>query len=378
MKRGCAAVGCLGALAVAAALGVLLALDRLAPPPVPPAPEPRPVPSPVVTPRPPSPRPPTPPTPAPPDADAYQRRVRALREFQRDEGDPVAYRLSYGFIDHHGRAHRFSCRIDKAAHEQQRSAFGYREGDVPTLAVRRLQARVEREIAAERLAPYFRFKTEGPRYEWSWTVPGDVEPSEHARAVRACRRLGDWIRSEGDGFLDGEKAALYHERGFLFRRDEVSIDYARVVDRATGPLEDCFRAFAAAGAGSTPRQRLGMLTALFQELAYELPPEKEDGRETMGFWVPTDVMVRGRGDCDSKSAAFCALWRRFPSHAMLIVLPDHVLVGVEGLPRPGEHFLRLGNRHFVLCEVAGESKLHPGRDPLPGSYEYVLIEPVAS
>jgi hypothetical protein len=311
-------------------------------------------------------------------AEAYQRRVPALREFQRDDRDPVAYRLSYGFVDHHGRPHRFSCRIDRAAHEQQRRAFGYRRGEVPALAVQRLQARVEGEVAAQALGRYFQFKADGGRYEWSWSVPADVEPSERERAVGACRRLGDWIHTRGDDFVESEQAALFRQRGFTFRRDELFIDYVGIVDRATGPLHDCFRAFEVAGEGSTPRQRLGMLTAFFQELAYELPPETEGGRDTMGFWVPTDVMVRGRGDCDSKSAAFCALWRRFPAQAMIIVLPEHVLVGVEGLPRPGEHFVRLGNRHFILCEVAGESKLHPGREPIAGSYEYVLIEPLSS
>jgi hypothetical protein len=69
------------------------------------------------------------------------------------------------------------------------------------------------------------------------------------------------------------------------------------------------------------------------------------------------------------------MWRRFGTRALFILLPRHALVAVEAKPRPGEHFVRLGNHYFVLCEVAGPAKLHPGRKPVSGAYEYFLVEP---
>jgi hypothetical protein len=37
--------------------------------------------------------------------------------------------------------------------------------------------------------------------------------------------------------------------------------------------------------------------------------------------------------------------------------------------------VQVGNRYFVLCEVAGPGKLHPGREPIPRTFSYILIEP---
>ena len=53
----------------------------------------------------------------------------------------------------------------------------------------------------------------------------------------------------------------------------------------------------------------------------------------------------------------------------------HARVGVEASALPGEETVRVGNRTFVLCEVAGPAKLRPGAKSVSGSFEYVLIEP---
>jgi hypothetical protein len=55
-----------------------------------------------------------------------------------------------------------------------------------------------------------------------------------------------------------------------------------------------------------------------------------------------------------------------------------MLLGVEMRPGPDERFVRLGNRYFVLCEVAGPAKRHPGWSDASGWFEYLLIEPAWS
>ena len=95
------------------------------------------------------------------------------------------------------------------------------------------------------------------------------------------------------------------------------------------------------------------------------------------MFVPTEVVVGRHGDCDSKSVTFAALWRNFDTPVILVSLPRHMLVGVAVPPGPGEHFVQVGNRYFVLCEVAGPGKLHPGREPIPDRFEYILIEPLS-
>ena len=112
----------------------------------------------------------------------------------------------------------------------------------------------------------------------------------------------------------------------------------------------------------------------FQEIRYEVPPNEQGGRQTLGFWVPTEVLVNHHGDCDSKAVTFCALWRAFATPMILIVLPHHVLVGVAMPPGPGEQFVRVGNRYYVLCEVAGPGKFAPGTRAVEGSFRYLAID----
>jgi hypothetical protein len=88
------------------------------------------------------------------------------------------------------------------------------------------------------------------------------------------------------------------------------------------------------------------------------------------------VLVQGAGDCDSKSAAFCALWRQIPARALLVLVPEHALIAVEGKAGPDQKSIRLGNRTFILCEVAGPGRFRPGETDVSGSFEYILIEPV--
>lgn len=74
---------------------------------------------------------------------------------------------------------------------------------------------------------------------------------------------------------------------------------------------------------------------------------------------------------------FAALWRNFDTPVILVSLARHMLVGVAVPPGPGEHFVQVGNRYFVLWEVAGPGKLHPGLEPIPDRFEYILIEPLS-
>ena len=67
--------------------------------------------------------------------------------------------------------------------------------------------------------------------------------------------------------------------------------------------------------------------------------------------------------------------RRRPAYIVFIAGPGQALVGGEAPALPGEQPVRVGNRTFILCEVAGPAKLRPGAKSVSGSFEYVLIEP---
>lgn len=307
--------------------------------------------------------------------ESWKSNVGALREFSRAQTDR-RYRLTFGFIDYHGRTHRVSCLVDRAAHAAERAGFGYAPDTVNSELNAELSRLVDAEVAARRLGPWFRIEFYGVGgHRWSWSFPTRMEETEKERALAAIEDLKAWLDRELPAHDERIRASIYKRRGLLLKERTLSIDYERLIREGTAPLSDCYRALAASGLGSNMRQFMGLLLAFYQELGYEIPPDEDEGRQTLGLRVPTDVLVSGRGDCDSKSVAFASMWRRLPTHLVFILVPGHALVGVEATALPGEQTVRVGNRTFVLCEVAGPAKLRPGAKSVSGSFEYVLIEP---
>lgn len=359
--RGCGCLAGLGFLVLAwSGAGMLSLFER---PPekaeAPPAPGPEPSPD-------------TPPEPLP---ETWRSNVGSLREFSRAE-TARRYRLSFGFVDHHGRTHRVSCLVDRQAHAAERARFGFDREAVNAELNLELSRLVDAEVSARGLGPFFRIEFEGAGgHTWSWNLPAGTEPGERERALAGLEALKAWLDRELPGQSERIRAAIYRRQGMLLRGNTLSVDYEKLIREGTDPLSDCFQVLRASGRGASGRPFLGLLLAFYQELKYEIPPDVAEGRETLGLRVPTDVLVSGRGDCDSKAVAFAAMWRRLPSHLVFIVVPGHALVGVETRALPGEETVRVGNRTFVLCEVAGPAKLSPGASPVKGSFEYVLIEP---
>lgn len=310
-----------------------------------------------------------------PESEAYVD-VDSLERFERrDGGDRL--RLSFGFIDHHGREQQVSCTLSKRDYQRETAAFGYSEKEMGRELGLRLREAFVQEAEARGLLRFYRFETYGGTgYRWEWTTPGNLPPEEKARLKREVEDFDDWLDRELDRKRDELTKQYLRERGFKLEKNTIAVDYERIVLQATPPLQECFEALRRAGDGDSERRLMGLFLAFFQELRYEIPPAVDAGRNTLGFWVPTAVLARGAGDCDSKSAAFCAMWRNLPRRSIIIILPEHALVGVEGKPGPDEAYVRLGNRYYVLCEVAGPGKLPPGGERISGSFEYVMIEPV--
>ncbi len=307
--------------------------------------------------------------------ETWASNVGALREFSRAE-TARRYRLTFGFIDYHGRTHRVSCLVDREAHAAERAGFGFDPEAVHAELNGELSRLVDAEVSARGLGPWFQIEFYGAGgHRWSWNLPAGMEETRKARALAGIEELKAWLDRELPSHDARIRAAIYRRRGLLLKDRTLSIDYERLIREGTGPLSDCFQALAASGRGSGVRPFMGVLLAFFQELGYEIPPDEVEGRQTLGLRVPTDVLVSGRGDCDSKSVAFASMWRRLPTHLVFIVVPGHALVGVEAPALPGERTVRLGNRTFVLCEVAGPAKLRPGAKSVSGSFEYLLIEP---
>lgn len=351
MKAGCLGV-LLVVVLVAGGLGFLVFLQSMTPS------EPEPAPS---------------PTPLP---DTYRDRVGSLNRFRKHE-TADRYVVSYAFIDYLGRSHEVTCAVWRADYAQESASYGYRKEDIDAESRPELQRWTDRELTVRGLRPYLTIAVKGTSsgYHWEWELPGDMDAAEQDRRKREMKAFLAWYGKAFDERSEAVGDPLYRARGLRLEKNIVGIDYPGVADRARARLEDCSRALERSGPGYSRRQQLGLFLAFLQEIRYEVPPDLVDGRDSLGLYVPTEVVVNDHGDCDSKSTAFAALWLRLGTPVVLISLPKHMLVGVEVKPGPREAFVRIGNRYFVLCEVAGPGKWHPGERALSGSYEYMLLEP---
>ena len=373
MKLGCLFL--LAFMAFVTAFGLLIGLRGLRPgPEAPPTVVPRgPRPSPMTT-------PPPMPTP-PPDVapDTYKEWVDALHEFKRWEWGG-RYSVGYGFIDYQGRTQQISCQIAKDEYEREKAGFGYSEAELDRVVDVKLREYLERELEARDLDAYVRVKVEKGRASAESEIPA-MNREEQNRISARIKTFYTWW----DGAVPKQREAiekpLYKQRGFLLERNNVSPDYAGLA-LASGPrLADCFRALKESGRGYNTRQYLGLFIAFFQEIRYELPPDVIDGRETLGVWVPTEVLVNDHGDCDSKAVAFASMFRNFGTPVMLIELREHVLIGAEVRPRPGEKYVLVNNHYYVIGEVAGPGKRRPGDasgevwTEISGHFKYTLVPP---
>jgi hypothetical protein len=425
--KGCAVLGCFGVVVLAAAVAALLGLGALArrvdvastapegatpsplppdetptptslepvqpfkvrtaaPPPSPtdgatPAPEPGLVPmqpfrvrtaappptasAPPVVPLPVTLPPPMPPRDGPPDP--FMDDPGEWRLFSRQE-EGARYRLQFGFVDYSGRRHKVSCSIVREAVERASRAFGFDRAEMAAEISATLQQAVDREIERRGLSRQVQITVleyGGWRFEAPKGTPDAAE----------VQGLETWLRTDYARLFAHLQTAAFERRGLVLRGQLIRIDHNALARAATRDLDECYDALAASGGAISERQFMGLLVAFFQELKYELPPDKIGNRDTLGLWVPARVIADGKGDCDSKAVAFAAFWRRRSSRVIVVEVPEHALVGVEARPGPGERIVRVGNRYYVLCEVAGPRKRPPGSSDASGSFEFVSIDP---
>ena len=287
--------------------------------------------------------------------------------------DPNSFHLTFHFRDPQERRREVTCAIRRSDYERERAGFGFVEAQRVEELNRELRELLAREAAKRSVEPYFKIEVYGEgSIRWTWSHPGGTAPEVVAR----IKEFHEWLEEESSTAVDTVEERFFRAHGMRLNGDTYGVDYETLTRNATEPLEDCFTALRRLDSGSS-NELLGLFLTFFQDLRYELPKDvDEQGRTTMGFRVPTAVLVERAGDCDSKSAAFCALWRQIPARSLVVLVPKHALIAVEGKPGPDQKSIRLGNRTFILCEVAGPGRFPPGETDISGSFEYVLIEPV--
>jgi hypothetical protein len=108
---------------------------------------------------------------------------------------------------------------------------------------------------------------------------------------------------------------------------------------------------------------IGAVTSMVQSaLRYQVPPKVYGGKNTGGILPPLEALLRGWGDCDTKTALLASILGNWELVRMVgIALPHHYLMAVRRSPDRGDMYVRYQGVDYVLIDPAGPAWLPPGQ-----------------
>lgn len=108
---------------------------------------------------------------------------------------------------------------------------------------------------------------------------------------------------------------------------------------------------------------IGAVTSFVQlALRYQVPPKACAGKNTGGIMPPLEALMRGWGDCDTKTALLASILGNWELVRMVgIALPHHYLMAVRRSPGKGDMYVRYQGVDYVLIDPAGPAWLPPGQ-----------------
>lgn len=119
------------------------------------------------------------------------------------------------------------------------------------------------------------------------------------------------------------------------------------------------------------RNTITFLLRFCQDISYGTPPEDVFEKDLGGIFSPPQLLLNGFGDCDSKSTLFFSALSHFTDYddAIFIHLPNHVLVGIRGVPGPYDSFYTFQNKKYIFAEPVGLGRWDLGKND--NSYQTV-------
>ncbi len=241
--------------------------------------------------------------------------------------------------------------------------------------------------------------------DWKYRLGGDwekfyarVPADDRGRALALRQALeGEALKTIGSEAL----SAFLRERGFESRPckrnpklRELFPAYKPLAEKGRKELANCYRELvreAKLADEEDQRKILNHLLAIIINMPEVLPPTPENGRCQAGFWVPTKVIRRGSGDCESKATALFALWQQPDRQVALVARPGagsqcfadeineirlpaegHMFLAIEHKAgeRLPETYCQIGLRQYVLHEMLS-GKVEP--NPPCTNNDYHLV-----
>lgn len=258
----------------------------------------------------------------------------------------TAERLSaqYSFKNFNGDRLRVSYEIGKKALDAYENGWGYRQKDIAAINAEHETARQaahKRATALRRTQAQF-----------------DAELAALAR--ERDQRVDAYFKSKGFKILNGKQLAI--DMPLLVRGNApllrpVASAIETIADQRKYDSEDL----------------IGAVASFVQTgLIYRIPPPAEGDRRTGGILPPVTALVRGWGDCDTKTGLAASILSNWPHMRMVgIGVPGHYLLAALRIPGKGDLFVEHQGLQYVLIEPAGPAWLPPGQ---AGQQSIALLE----
>jgi len=148
---------------------------------------------------------------------------------------------------------------------------------------------------------------------------------------------------------------MLKKNGFIIRNNKLMLDHKGIFQNNLHRVNKYCGGFVkiAKEQGLNFYEFEKLLLSFVQEIKYVKVPLYRGKYYTQGLYTPIEILVKKRGDCDSKSILLATLLCSITETKMILIdLKRHMIVGIEGNPRSGQTYLQLGNKNFILCETS--------------------------
>ncbi len=143
------------------------------------------------------------------------------------------------------------------------------------------------------------------------------------------------------------------------------------------PVADLIRKILAKRNEDNERNRIELTMRFVQDIPYAVAPEVRRGKEILGLFPPLEVLILGRGDCDSKVVLFISILSYLidPEKIIILKIPGHLMSGIRGESGLKEVSIMYEGKEYLVAETAGVAHCRLG-DPAGKSLSSVRVIPL--
>lgn len=229
----------------------------------------------------------------------------------------------------------------------------------PGEPVRYTQARVQRYIYVALVKAAREVDPKQARVNITQQNDG-VQIAVRSTSQALNQQLSTSLKQTKEAAFDAFLQEHYYTRyTTVFNESAVKPDHARYVAEYTKPLVPLSQAiYEQIEQTSDARRYFDLLLSWVQSIPYDTLEDRSQNSGA-GFNPPARLLASNQGDCDSKSVLTAAITRAFlpDTPLILVLLPQHALLGVALTPKKGEQTIDHDGNTYILFEPTGPAQL---------------------